>query len=53
VNLPGVNFHQLAGEPILSEVAAVFRANEQAPAVLNFIRQIRATPVRCIEPADW
>lgn len=44
VNLPGVVFRNIAEEPIVSEVAAVFRASEAAPAVRNIITQIQDTP---------
>jgi DNA-binding transcriptional LysR family regulator len=44
VRLPNVAFRPIAGEPIVSEVAAVFRADESSPAVRNFIVQIRASP---------
>ncbi len=44
VRLPGVSFRQIAGEPITSEVAAICRSNEGAPAVNNFVRQIWTTP---------
>lgn len=40
VLLPGVVFKPLAGEPITSELAAVFRRNERSPVVRNLIRQL-------------
>lgn len=43
VNLPHVAFRALAGRPIVSEVAAVFRRAERAPAVRNLIGQIVRT----------
>jgi len=48
LSLPGVAFRQIHGEPIVSEVAAVFRGEEISPTVVNFIAQIRRTPVRDI-----
>lgn len=44
VNLPNVVFKPLAGEPILSEVAAVFRKFEHSPATKKLIEQITGTP---------
>ncbi|GAB2898766.1 LysR family transcriptional regulator [Paraburkholderia jirisanensis] len=41
--LPNVVFRELAGEPITSEVAAVFRKFERAPAVRSLIEQITRT----------
>lgn len=49
LHLPGVVFRQLPGEPILSEIAAMFRSDEASPVVKNIIAQIKATPVRHIE----
>lgn len=49
LHLPGVTFRQIPGEPIMSEVAAVFRSEEASPTVKNFIAQIVATSPRCIE----
>ncbi|MET3793394.1 LysR substrate-binding domain-containing protein [Aquamicrobium terrae] len=46
LNLPGVEVRQVSGEPIASEVAAVFRRDETSPAVSNFVAQLTATPVR-------
>jgi DNA-binding transcriptional LysR family regulator len=42
VLLPGVVFKPLAGEPITSELAAVFRRDERSPVVKNLIRQLAA-----------
>lgn len=53
VILPGVAFHRIAGEPVFSEVAAVFRAGESSPAAKHFIRQIQNTPPRQISPLEW
>ncbi|HEY0213667.1 MAG TPA: LysR substrate-binding domain-containing protein [Paenirhodobacter sp.] len=53
VTLPGVRFHRLAGAPILSEVSAIFRAHESAPAVKTFVQQIQSTPARFLDPDDW
>ena len=43
VLLPGVVFQPLAGEPITSDLAAVFRRNERSPVVKNLIRQLAST----------
>ncbi|MGO4474994.1 LysR substrate-binding domain-containing protein [Massilia sp. 2TAF26] len=40
VLLPDVVFKPLAGDAITSDLAAVFRRNERAPAVKNMIRQL-------------
>jgi DNA-binding transcriptional LysR family regulator len=40
VLLPGVVFKPLAGDPITSELAAVFRRDERSPVVRNLIRQL-------------
>jgi DNA-binding transcriptional LysR family regulator len=37
VSMPSVVFKALGGEPITSEIAAVFRRNERSPVVKNFI----------------
>jgi|SRR3984893_3483365 len=50
VHLPNVVFRPIAGEPILSEVAAVFRVNEASPTVRNLIEQIRESPERRLSP---
>ncbi len=51
VRIPNVVFRPLAGAPITSKVAAVFRTSEAAPAVQKLIAQIRATP--CLQlPQD-
>ncbi len=42
VNLPNVVVRNIAEPPILSEIAAVFRLSETAPATLTFIAQLRA-----------
>jgi DNA-binding transcriptional LysR family regulator len=46
VEVPNVVYKEIAGEPIPSEVAAVFRRFERAPAVRSLIDQISRTPVR-------
>ncbi|MFT8701426.1 MAG: LysR substrate-binding domain-containing protein [Acetobacter orientalis] len=46
LHLPRVEFRQITGEPITSEVAAVYRSNESSPTVNNFIAQLAATPIR-------
>ena len=43
VNLPNVSYRTLAGAPIVSEVAAVYRRFERAPAVRNMIAALRAS----------
>ena len=53
VHLPGVSFQAIGGEPIVSEVAAVFRSNETSPAVLNMIRQIQATSAKILAPHEF
>jgi len=53
VSLPGVTFHRIAGEPIFSEVAAVFRTGESSPTVKHFVQQIQSTPSHQISPLDW
>ncbi|MFS2217129.1 LysR substrate-binding domain-containing protein [Telluria sp. Tellsp104] len=40
--LPDVVYKPLAGEPVTSELAAIFRRSEGAPAVRNLIRQLVA-----------
>ena len=50
VHLPNVVFRPIAGEPILSEMAAVFRVNEASPTVRNLIEQIRESPERRLSP---
>jgi DNA-binding transcriptional LysR family regulator len=44
VQMPNVVFRPIAGEPIPSEVAAIFRTAESAPAVRMLIRQIASSP---------
>lgn len=46
VQLPNVTFRPIAGDAIPSEVAAIFRADESAPAVSTFIRQLHASTER-------
>jgi DNA-binding transcriptional LysR family regulator len=40
VVLPDVVYKPLAGEPVTSELAAIFRRNEASPTVKNLIRQL-------------
>ncbi|MET1027042.1 MAG: LysR family transcriptional regulator [Dongiaceae bacterium] len=40
VHLPGVVFRELAGKPIVSEIAVLHRHREQHPVVANLIKQI-------------
>jgi DNA-binding transcriptional LysR family regulator len=44
VHIPGVVFRDLAGPPILSEIAAVFRSSEHSASTRYFIKQIMGTP---------
>jgi DNA-binding transcriptional LysR family regulator len=44
VHMPNVVFRPLAGDPIPSEVAAIFRANEHSPTVKKLIDQIVRSP---------
>ena len=44
IRMPNVVFRELAGEPIPSEVAAIFRAGETSPTVQKLIRQILQSP---------
>jgi DNA-binding transcriptional LysR family regulator len=43
-HMPNVVFRPLAGDPIPSEVAAIFRANEHSPTVKKLIDQIVRSP---------
>lgn len=43
VSIPGVRFKPLAGKPIPSGVAAVFRRHERSAAVARFVAQLRDT----------
>jgi DNA-binding transcriptional LysR family regulator len=51
VHMPNVVFRPLAGDPIASEVAAIFRANEASPTVNKLIRQIVRSPETHLRPA--
>lgn len=53
VTLPGVTFHRIAGEPIFSEVSAVFRSSESSPAVKHFVQQIQNSPSQEFSPIEW
>jgi DNA-binding transcriptional LysR family regulator len=44
VHMPNVVFRPLAGDPIPSGVAAIFRANEASPTVRKLIQQIVQSP---------
>ncbi|APR38611.1 LysR substrate-binding domain-containing protein [Paraburkholderia sp. SOS3] len=46
VEVPNVAYREIAGGPIPSEVAAVFRRFERAPAVKSLIDQITRTPAQ-------
>ncbi len=48
VHMPNVVFRPLAGDPIPSEVAAIFRANEASPTVKQLIRQIVQSSEACL-----
>ena len=45
VRLPNIEFRSIAGKPITSEIAVLFRADESAPSARNFIQQIVKTPI--------
>ncbi|MFS2019568.1 LysR family substrate-binding domain-containing protein, partial [Massilia sp. CT11-108] len=45
--LPDVVYKPLAGDPVTSELAALFRRSEGAPAVKNLIRQLVAEGAAC------
>ncbi|ASV88680.1 lysR substrate binding domain protein (plasmid) [Ochrobactrum quorumnocens] len=45
VRLPNIEFRSIAGKPITSEIAVLFRAEESAPSARNFIQQIVQTPI--------
>ncbi|MCV9907679.1 LysR substrate-binding domain-containing protein [Brucella sp. HL-2] len=45
VRLPNIKFRSIAGKPITSEIAVLFRAEESAPSARNFIQQIVQTPI--------
>lgn len=45
LRIPNVVFRPLAGAPIQSEVAALFRVNEPSPAVRRLVLQIIQSPV--------
>jgi DNA-binding transcriptional LysR family regulator len=53
IQIPNVVFRPIAGEPIFSEVAAVFRVNEGAPAAKTFIQQILRSTETLLDPGDW
>jgi DNA-binding transcriptional LysR family regulator len=44
IRIPNIAFRSLAGDPIRSEVAAIFRTREASPAVRNFIQQVVQSP---------
>ncbi|KAF1017065.1 MAG: HTH-type transcriptional regulator BenM [Stenotrophomonas maltophilia] len=48
VALPGMVYLPIAGAPIVSTIAAVYRHNEASPIVTRLIEQITATPPRCL-----
>lgn len=50
VSLPNVVFKRVAGEPIPSEVAAIFRKHERSPPVRNLIDQILRIPPATHQP---
>lgn len=53
VRLPGVTYQKLSGEPIPSQVAAIFRSDDSSAATRNFINQIEETPAQALAPHDW
>lgn len=53
VHLPEVVFRPLAGGPIVSEVAAVFRTQEHAPAVSHFVTQLLEAPLHAVDAQGW
>lgn len=40
IKMPDVAFRPIAGDPIVSEIVAIFRANEKSPAVQQFILRV-------------
>jgi DNA-binding transcriptional LysR family regulator len=48
IRIPNIAFRSLAGDPIRSEVAAIYRAREASLAVKNFIQQIVQSPAKQI-----
>jgi DNA-binding transcriptional LysR family regulator len=44
IRIPNIAFRALAGDPIRSEIAAIFRTREASPAIQKFIRQIVQSP---------
>jgi hypothetical protein len=44
IRIPNTAFRALAGDPINSEIAVIFRKREASLAVKNFIRQIVQSP---------
>jgi DNA-binding transcriptional LysR family regulator len=48
IRIPNIAFRSLAGDPIRSEVAAIFRTREASLAVKNFIQQIVQSPAKQI-----
>ena len=48
IRIPNIAFRSLAGDPIRSEVAAIFRTREASLAVKNFIQQIVRSPAKQI-----
>ncbi|ULU23635.1 LysR family transcriptional regulator [Dyella terrae] len=43
IDMPGVRFKPLAGKPVISGVAGIFRRQERSAAVSAFIQKMRAT----------
>jgi DNA-binding transcriptional LysR family regulator len=48
IRIPNIAFRSLAGDPIRSEVAAIFRTREASLAIKNFIQQIVQSPAKQI-----
>ncbi len=53
VHLPGVVYRPIAEEPVFSEVAAVFRAEDPAPGVFHFTAQVLSSRPVVLHPRDW
>lgn len=44
IDVPGVRYCELAGEPVMSSIAMAYRRHERAPAVKAFLDQVREQP---------
>lgn len=45
IDVPGVRYCELAGDPVMSSIAMVYRQHERAPAVNAFLAQVREQAV--------